>query len=95
MGHAGIEVLADRLEIATDIHPLDIGAPRELVVHLADRRDAVDALGLQALTKGDEHQAVEHRHAEQRDEADAGRDREREVAQPQAEDAADDRERDI
>ena len=47
------------------------------------------ALVAQLADVGDQDHVVEHRHAGQGDEADGGRDRERHVAQPQGEDAAD------
>ena len=52
-------------------------------------------LGPQLVDCGDQHDAVQHGHAEQRDETDRGREVEREPADPQRGDAADQRERHV
>ena len=57
-----------------------------------DRAIQRQAVLAQRADVGNHHESVQHRHARQRDEADAGRDRQRDVTQPQRHDAAGERE---
>ena len=58
--------------------------PQAELGRAADGLDVADALVFELARERHEHEAVQHRDAEERDEADAGRDRERDVAERRA-----------